>query len=196
MNEALAHQVERAEAALRTGEVVTIPTDTVYGLAVCPLVPGAIERLFALKERPRGHSIPVLVSDFEQAMEVGELQGAETIATKFWPGALTLVVKRRPDWLPIDLGAATATVALRVPAHRVARELCRRVGPLAVTSANRHGEAAAWNASEVDLAGVALVVDGGPGDGVASTIIDLTVAPPRELRPGPIPYDVVVALWG
>lgn len=214
--------VQAAADALARGRVVAIPTDTVYGLAVNPLVDGAVDALFALKGRPRSAAIPVLVADVEQARLVGDMTRVEAVVAALWPGALTLVVPRQPRWREVDLGepgepgeprepgepgeasapgahgesarAATGTVALRCPAHRLARELCELVGPLAVTSANRHGEPAPWTAAAVDVAGVELVLDGGPGAGSASSIVDVAGLIPRELRPGPVSFAAVVAL--
>lgn len=205
--------VRAAADALARGRVVAIPTDTVYGLAVNPLVDGAVDALFALKGRPRSAAIPVLVADVEQARLVGDMTRVEAVVAALWPGALTLVVPRQPRWSEVDLGepgepgeasapgahgesarAATGTVALRCPAHRLARELCELVGPLAVTSANRHGEPAPWTAAAVDVAGVELVLDGGPGAGSASSIVDVAGLIPRELRPGPVSFAAVVAL--
>ncbi len=184
-------------AALGAGLVVAIPTDTVYGLAVDPSVPGATDRLFAMKQRPAGLALPVLVSDLDQG--AGLARGgamtwrARKLAERFWPGALTMVVVRRLglDW---ELGGDPATIGLRCPASAVARELCGAVGPLAVTSANPHGDEPAHSVGEV--AGAfgpeLLVVDGGRCEAVVSTVVDTTVDPPRCARQGGIAWEDVL----
>lgn len=182
-----------AAAALGRGEVVAIPTDTVYGLAVNPLIAGAVESLFRVKRRPRSASIPVLVADVAQARNVGVLGVGESVVHRFWPGGLTVVVRRTSAWQGVDLGEELDTVALRVPDHLLARQLCEMVGPLAVTSANEHGGQAAWAAADIDISGVALVLDGGPGAGAASTIVDFTGPTPRQVRPGPVDFEAVLA---
>ncbi len=175
--------------ALRSGLVVLIPTDTVYGVAVDPTVPGATQRLFDLKGRGRDVPIAVLVADEGQAWSIAAKPvpaAALKLAGKHWPGALTLVVPRDPAW-PADLGDDRATVGVRCPDHDGVRALCRDVGPLATSSANRHGEptpAAAADAAAV--LGVDVIVDGGMLRGAASTVVDCTVDPPRVLRQGAV----------
>jgi len=176
--------------ALRAGLVVLLPTDTVYGLAVDPTVPGATQRLFDLKGRGREIPIAVLVADAEQAWSVAAAPvpaAALALATRHWPGALTLVVPRSSAW-PADLGDDEATVGLRCPDYDLVRTLCRQVGPLATTSANRHGmptPATAHEAADA-LPGIDLVIDGGRLPGTASTVLDCTVEPPAVLRQGAI----------
>ena len=191
-----------AAAALAAGGVVGIPTETVYGLAAAPGVEGATEAVFALKGRPGEAALPVLVAGLDQADAAGEMEGAAgELAARLWPGGLTIVVRRRPgiEW---DLGGDPATIGLRCPDHEVARELCRRCGPLVATSANRHGEPALAGADEVvDAFPGLVVVDGGVCRGVASTVVDLTGDEPRLLRVGAVPWeDVLAALavggWG
>src|SRR3954468_12745678 len=125
-------------AALEAGLVVAIPTDTVYGLAADPFRPGATDRIFEAKKRPRDVELPVLVADVEQALSLCAQElvaaGARRLMERFWPGPLTLVLPRRPG-LDADLGSDDLTIGVRCPAHVVARTLCARVGPLAVTSA-------------------------------------------------------------
>lgn len=165
--------VDAAAEALLRGEVVVLPTDTVYGIAVATSVPGATERLFAVKERPADVPLPVLVADEAQAREIADVPplAAELMAAH-WPGALTIVLARRPGF-DIDLGGRdSTTVGVRVPDHDVPRELARRVGPLATTSANRHGRPTPATAQEVQAElGVALVIDGGRCDGAPSTVV-------------------------
>ncbi|HET6811858.1 MAG TPA: L-threonylcarbamoyladenylate synthase [Acidimicrobiales bacterium] len=194
--------LDAAAAALAAGGVVGIPTDTVYGLAAAPQVEGATAAVFALKGRPEGAALPVLVAGLDQAATVGDMEGAAgALAAQLWPGGLTLVVPRRPG-IAWDLGGDAATIGLRCPDHEVARELCRRCGPLVATSANRHGEPALAGASEVvDSFPGLVVLEGGECRGVASTVVDLTGGEPRLLRAGAVPWeDVQAALavggWG
>lgn len=174
----------RATATLRAGEIIAFPTDTVYGVGVAATHRDRLDALFTLKDRPVEKRIPMLVADLAQATGLGWLADdrARALAERFWPGALTLV-----------LPGATETQAFRAPDHPVALELIRAAGPILATSANRSGEPDTLGADEVLIAfaasqdGLAAVVDGGrvPG-GVASTVIDLTVAPARVLRDGPV----------
>ena len=191
--------VARAVRALAAAQVVALPTDTVYGLAADPFSTGGADRLFLLKRRPRERDLPVLVADEEQALAMATAvpESARRLMERFWPGALTLVLPRRPD-LQADLGADEATVGLRCPAHPVALALCRAHGPIATTSANLHGEPTATTADEVAATfgdAVAVVLDGGPCTGAPSTVVDCTGAEPRLLRDGRIPWaDVLAAL--
>jgi len=189
--------VDDAVAALQQGLLVAVPTDTVYGLAADPFHTGASDRIYAAKRRPRQVDLPVLVADREQALSVviGLTEAATRLMDRFWPGALTLVLPRRPD-VRADLGADEATVGLRCPDHGVPREVCRRAGPLATTSANLHGQAPLTTAAEVALTfgdAVGLVLDAGPCVGTPSTVVDCTGLEPRLLRDGRIPWAEVVA---
>jgi len=179
----------RAAAALEAGEVVGIPTDTVYGLSADPRRKEAVDRIFDLKGRPRGLELPVLVADLEQAEALadgGLPPPARLVADRFWPGAVTIVVRRRPD-IDWDLGGQRSTIGIRCPAHPVPRWLCERIGPLATTSANFHGEAPFADAVSMRSAfgdRLALVLDGGPSTGPPSTVIDLSQGAIRCLREG------------
>jgi L-threonylcarbamoyladenylate synthase len=186
-----------AATALMAGAVVAIPTDTVYGLAVDPQRPGATDLVFALKHRPASLELPVLVADLAQADALAGPDGLSTmalrLADRFWPGSLTMVVRRRPgvDW---DLGGDGRTVGLRHPAHLVVQGLCRSVGPLATTSANRHGQPPITTAAALRREfgdGIALVVDGGECAGAPSTVVDLTGEAPRCIREGAVPWIAV-----
>jgi tRNA threonylcarbamoyl adenosine modification protein (Sua5/YciO/YrdC/YwlC family) len=165
--------LEEAVDALLAGEVVVVPTDTVYGVAVALAVPGATRAIFELKERPADVPLPVLVADEAQARELAVVSPrAAALMAEHWPGALTIVLPRAPGF-DADLGGRDATtVGLRVPAHDVPRELARRVGPLATTSANLHGRPTPPTADEVrsELA-VRVVIDGGRCDGAPSTVV-------------------------
>ena len=188
---------------LRTGGIVAIPTDTVYGIAVGLETPGGIERLFAAKSRPPDKAIALLVADPDQARDIAEVSGAAAaLADAFWPGGLTLVMRRRTDRpLPAALTGgelapgAIPTVGLRVPAHDAPRALARVLGPLPTTSANRSGEPEASDADEIEaLLGdaIELILDGGPAlGGPASTVVDATSDEVRILRAGAIPEEEI-----
>jgi L-threonylcarbamoyladenylate synthase len=184
--------IKQAAEALRAGDIVGVPTDTVYGLAADPFRTGASDRLFALKRRPRSVELPVLVANEDDALSltIAVPPAARRLMARYWPGALTLVLPRRPD-LNADLGDDDATVGLRCPDHPVPLALCEAVGPLATTSANRHGEPPATTASELASAfgaGVGLILDGGVCNGTASTVVDCTGQEPRLLRAGRLPW--------
>lgn len=190
-------ELQRAAAgALRAGQVVAIPTDTVYGLAVDPTRPGATRRLFALKARPESVALPVLVSGAEQALSLAVLSPlAEDLIDRWWPGGLTLVLARRPG-LGLELGGDEATIGVRCPAHPIPLALAATVGPLATTSANRHGEAPLCTAQA--LSGelgptVAVIVDAGPCEGSPSTVVDCTGVQPNCLREGRVGWAEVLA---
>lgn len=187
--------LEAAAAALRRGEVVAIPTDTVYGVAVDPWAPGAADRLFAAKQRPRSVALPVLVAGVEQAeATVGALDArARRLAERWWPGPLTVVVDRPADF-GADLGDADG-VGLRSPAHPVPLALAAAVGPIATTSANRHREPPLTTAADVAarLTGVVLVVDGGRCEGAPSTVVDCRGPEVQLLRAGGVAWREVRA---
>lgn len=181
--------IEEAVDVLRAGGAVVLPTDTVYGLAVRADRPGAVDRLAELKDRAAEQPVAVLVASIEQAEAIGVLPDwARPLAERWWPGPLTLVLRRRPG-LAWDLGEPADTVGVRVPGHDRVRAVAEAVGPLATTSANRHGEPtppAAVDAAAALARAPDLVVDGGPCQGVASTVVDATGPGPIVLRPGPI----------
>ena len=179
---------------------MAIPTDTLYGLAADAFNPKAIERVFAIKERPEGMALPVLLSDPDQLEQVADEvpRQLQAVAEAFWPGGMTLIVKRN-DALPPRLTAGHPTVAVRVPDHPVPRELARRLGnPITGTSANISSAADPTTLAElraqvgdrVDL----LVKDGPVPAGTASTIVDLSVDEPRLVRAGAVPFSEIVAL--
>jgi L-threonylcarbamoyladenylate synthase len=195
--------LELAAEALRAGEVVVVPTDTVYGLVARPDDPNAVAKVFALKRRPERVPLQVLVADRAQADELaasGLGPVAAQLAERFWPGGLTIVVARRPG-IELHLGEAGHTVGLRCPDHGFVRALCRRVGPLAATSANVHGDATPNDAAEIARLlgpGVALVVDGGPCSGVASTVVAVEAddAVPRLIRHGALRFEELLRQLG
>ena len=184
--------LERAVAALLAGEVIAFPTDTVYGVGAHAFLPGAVARLYAVKDRPLRLAIPLLLPSAEALELVCDPvpSVAWALAERFWPGALSIVLPRARAVSDI-VTAGGPTVAVRVPDHDLVRTLCQQLGaPLAATSANRHGQPAPVTAGQVVAAlgdRLPLVLDGGhaPG-GTASTVLDLTVSPPAILRPGPI----------
>lgn len=182
--------LDQAELLLRSGEMVAFPTDTVYGLGAKLTDPSAIEQLYIVKGRDAAKAIAVLLGDEAALAQVaGTLNDlAVRLARRFWPGPLTLVVPAHPA-LPANL-SPLPTVGVRMPDHPVALALLRRIGPLAVTSANLSGQPSARTAAEVyaQLSGrIPLILDGGetPG-GLPSTVVDCTSGEPVILRQGPI----------
>jgi len=179
--------------AVARGEIVVMPTDTVYGLAGDPRNRDAIRRLYEAKGRPRRMAVPVLVSSVEGAVRlIGGKPSAEARALfdRFWPGALTVVVPRSDD-VPAAVTGGRDTVGLRLPANALARSIVAACGgALAVTSANFSFQPPACEVEELAdelLAHVTVVVDTGRCEGgLASTVVDLSVSPPRILREGPI----------
>lgn len=190
--------VGSAVEALAGGLIVAVPTDTVYGLAVDPFLPGATNRVFRAKRRPREAQLPVLVAGRDQALGLASAvpPAAAALMDRFWPGALTVVLARQPG-LAADLGDDDATVGVRCPDHELVRALCAKAGPLATTSANRHGESTPETAQEVHaLFGdeVAVVLDGGRCAGAPSTVVDCTGPAPRLLRQGRISWQEITAV--
>jgi L-threonylcarbamoyladenylate synthase len=183
-----------AEAAIRRGELVVVPTDTVYGLAADAFNPPAVDALLAAKGRGRDMPVPVLVGSWDTITGLVDRlpPAADQLLRAFWPGGLTLVV-RHAATLAWDLGDAFGTVAVRMPLHPVALELLAATGPLATSSANRSGQPAPGSCREAaDQLGdaVAVYLDGGPAaDAVASSIVDCTLDPPRLLRVGAVPVE-------
>jgi L-threonylcarbamoyladenylate synthase len=189
-----------AAAVLRTGGIVAMPTDTVYGIAVALETPGGIERLFHVKRRPPDRGIMLLLDAASQAALVGGMgPAASALTDACWPGGLTVVVPQRPERpLPAVLTGGDATIGLRVPDHPAPRALAAAIGPLPTTSANRSGVSEARDAAailaqlgdEIDL-----ILDGGQAHGgPASTVVDCTADPPRILRPGAIPTERIDAV--
>lgn len=190
--------LETAAKALADALPIAIPTDTVYGLAVDPFLPGATDRLFEVKRRPRDVNLPVLVAGVDQALSLATAvpDPARVLMETFWPGALTVVLPSRPD-LGADLGEDEATIGVRCPNHPVPLALCRMVGPLATTSANIHGQPTLTTAAEVAEAfgdSISVVLDGGPCRGAPSTVVDCTGQEPKLLRQGRLPWEEVTRL--
>ena len=196
--------ITQAAQTLTAGGLVAFPTDTVYGVGAHAFDAETIELLYAAKERPRDKAIPVLLASTADlplvAREVPS--AARRLADAFWPGALTLVLPRHPA-LPAVLTADGDSVAVRVPDHPVVRALIAALGaPLAATSANLSGQPSPVTAEEVATQlgeRVDLILDGGPcpsvGRGVPSTVLDLTLDPPRVLRSGPVTEVALQAIY-
>ncbi len=190
-----------ATDALARGELVVIPTDTVYGLAARLDRPDALARIYAAKGRGAEKALPVLIADPARLLGLtdGVPAGAAAFAAAFWPGPLTLVLPRSAA-VPDLVTAGGPTVGLRMPEHPFALALLAACGgALAVTSANRSGEPSLREAAAVAGAlgdAVDLIVDGGPTPGgVASTVVALAADGPRILRAGPIDEAALRAAW-
>lgn len=183
-----------AARIVRSGQLVVLPTDTVYGLGCDAFDRLAVSRLLAVKGRGRDMPLPVLVGSWSTIDGLAYLvpRHARTLIEAFWPGALSIVLPYAPS-LTWDLGDTRGTVMLRMPLHPVALELLREVGPMAVSSANRSGSAPATTAEQArDQLGddVPVYLDGGhSGEPVASTIVDLTGENPLVLRAGVVSVE-------
>ena len=219
--------LERASELLGAGEVIALPTDTVYGLASLALDADAQQRLFDIKRRPARFSIAVLAADVATAESLVRFTPlARLLAERFWPGPLTLVAPMLPG-LPAHLGNGS-TLGVRVPAEQLVRRLAAppgvlgslgsrfpsrvstaagsvavgsdgarpfAVGPLAVTSANLHGEATPTSAADIAemFPDLRLVIDGGVRCGPASTVVDATGDQPVVLRDGGVSREALAA---
>ena len=192
--------IDQAVATLAFGGVLVMPTDSVYGIG-CAAQPNntALERIFFIKRRDRSQTLPWLIADAGDLMRYAEnlTPAAVALATAFWSGALTLVVRASDEVAP-EYRNADGTIALRLPDSNLVREIARRAGcALATTSANMHGEAAATSGASVEraiVAGADLTLDAGPAPiAIASTIVDVTGAKPRILREGAIPRAAIIA---
>ncbi|MCP2031806.1 tRNA threonylcarbamoyl adenosine modification protein (Sua5/YciO/YrdC/YwlC family) [Okibacterium sp. HSC-33S16] len=173
-----------ARAALRRGELVVIPTDTVYGIAADAFSPAAVQRLLDAKGRTRQSPPPVLVPSVAtlEALAAVIPDAVRQLVDAFWPGGLTIVLPAQPS-LAWDLGDTDGTVAVRMPDNRIALELLSETGPLAVSSANLTGQPAATTATAAqEMLGdsVEVYLDGGESTSVSSTIVDAT----RLIAPG------------
>ncbi|HSI27399.1 MAG TPA: L-threonylcarbamoyladenylate synthase [Aeromicrobium sp.] len=186
--------LDAATMAIASGELVVLPTDTVYGVGADAFSPTAVERLVQAKGRGRDMPPPVLIGAPEtMAALVDEVPPwLQDVTAEFWPGPLTVVCREQPS-LAWDLGDTHGTVAVRVPADDLAIDLLKATGPMAVTSANLTGQPAATTIEEAEnMLGdaVAVYLDGGPSrGGQASTVLDVTAATPRLLREGPVTLE-------
>lgn len=196
--EALDRAVDAARAAVERGECIVLPTDTVYGIGADAFSPAAVQRLLEAKHRGRDMPPPVLIADTSliRALATDVPQAARDLVHRHWPGPLTVIVVAQPS-LRMDLGEAEGTIALRVPDHELARDILRRTGPMAVSSANLSGRPAATTCADaIDQLGdsVAVYLDGGPvaGPGAPSTIVDFSRSPAGEvLRRGALAVGVL-----
>jgi L-threonylcarbamoyladenylate synthase len=194
--------IAEAVDALRDGQVVAIPTETVYGLAADATNEAALGQIYELKGRPRHHPLIVHFASMDLAWESGrEISDvARRLARRFWPGPLTLIVRKQP-WIPPIITANQDSLALRVPSHPVAQELLQNFPRgLAAPSANRFTKVSPTTARHVaqDLAGrLGLILDGGACEiGIESTILDCTQVPPVLLRPGYVTVEELEDLLG
>lgn len=189
--------VNEAAALLRSGEIVAIPTETVYGLAANALNPDAVSKIFKAKGRPQDNPLIVHIAELKSLYDlVSDIpDNALILARRFWPGPLTMVFKKKPV-VPDIVSAGLDTVAIRMPSHDAALSVIRAAGlPLAAPSANISGSPSPTAARHVldDMDGrIPAVLDGGGcGVGVESTVLDMTVSPPCLLRPGGITPDMI-----
>ena len=188
--------VEEAVEILRRGGLVCYPTDTVYGIGAAAGDDAAVRGLYAVKGRSPDKALPLLLSDTSDAVGVAEVTPlARTLAGRFWPGALTIVMRKAPDYRSLAL-AGGDTVALRVPNQDVVRAIVRALRePLTGTSANRAGAPPPVSAQEVAFQMgemIDLVIDGGRSRGrVESTVVDITQETPTILREGPVSREEI-----
>ncbi|MFD6951992.1 threonylcarbamoyl-AMP synthase [Nocardiopsis sp. TSRI0078] len=191
-----------AASAVRRGDLVVLPTDTVYGIGTDAFSPTAVSRLLATKGRGREMPPPVLVGSMRAATALIDDLGnhGRDLMEEFWPGPLTLVCSATPS-LSWDLGDTKGTVGVRMPMDPIALELLKEVGPMAVSSANKSGQPSATRVEEaIEQLGdedVAVYLDGGETESrVSSTIVDLTYAVPRVLRAGAISIEQLRSVCG
>jgi len=196
-------RIDYIVSCLRKGDVVALPTDTFYGLAVDPVNLHAVEQIYQIKTRQKHKPLSLLISSLAQAYELARDTDAllDKLAERFWPGPLTIIV-RAGGKLPLRSTANTGNVALRVPDAAIPRAVVQGLGlPITATSANLHGASECTNAASVrDQLGdrIPLIIDGGPtGNARPTTIVDLSLGDGRWeiLREGAIPtHEVVMAL--
>jgi L-threonylcarbamoyladenylate synthase len=191
-----ADPVREAAAAARRGELIVMPTDTVYGLGTSPYRPHATERVFAAKRRPRDLELPVLVASMAEAERVSVLdERAAALARSCWPGGLTLVLPRGREALEWDLGGDRETVGIRIPSHPLALAVLRASGPLAMSSANISGRPPARTCEELresfDVLVAMYLCEDEPLVGEASTVLDLAHGSARLVREGAVPADAI-----
>ena len=198
-SDAYAEAIETARKAIEDGACIVLPTDTVYGIGADAFSPAAVQGLLDAKHRGRDMPPPVLIAESSliRALATNVPQEAKDLIAEHWPGPLTVICQIQPS-LRMDLGDSKDTIALRVPDHPLTREILRRTGPMAVSSANRSGQPAALTCDEaIEQLGdaVAVYLDGGPltaYEGAASTIVDFTQDDDGEvLRLGALSLEVL-----
>jgi tRNA threonylcarbamoyl adenosine modification protein (Sua5/YciO/YrdC/YwlC family) len=193
--------IEDAAAAVRKGELIVLPTDTVHGLAARPDDPIATARIFDAKRRTRDLSLPILVPSLEAARIVARFDDrADRVASALWPGALTLILPRAEATRAWELGEDIDSIGVRLPRHALALALLELTGPLAVTSANLSGDPPAGTCDELyasfgDQVAVYLCRDE-MSQGVASTVLDMAHGEARLLRRGALDVDEIARLIG
>jgi L-threonylcarbamoyladenylate synthase len=188
--------IAEAAVAVREGELIVFPTDTVYGIGARPDDARATSRLFEAKRRPRDLELPVLGATEEVLRGVAVFdRRADRLAAACWPGPLTMILFRMPQSMGWELGGDPGTIGIRVPKHPLALAVLAATGPMAVTSANLSGEPPAGSCDELerafgDMVSVYLCEDS-PLEGPASTVVDLTGDPARLVRLGALGYEDV-----
>ncbi len=197
-----AEALDRAATILRRGGLVAFPTETVYGLGASVYHPESVKRIFTVKGRPGDNPLIVHLYQWEQLTEIVAAvpEQAALLAKHFWPGPLTMIFPKK-EKIPPEVTAGLPTVAIRVPSHPVALELLRRSQlPVAAPSANLSGRPSPTRGGHVvaDLNGkIEMILDAGPtGVGLESTVLDLTSARPRILRPGGVTFEMLEAVLG
>ncbi len=197
-----AENIRLAGQALSRGELVGLPTETVYGIAVNAFDASAVAKVFELKGRPAQNPLIVHLTSVADVHRValGVPDSAAALAERFWPGPLTLVLPRLRE-VPDRVTAGLDTVAVRIPSHPVARAVIEAAGlPLAAPSANRFMGLSPTRASDISMeiqGGLAMVLDGGPCDvGIESTVLDLSGSTPHLLRPGGVSRGEIEAIIG
>lgn len=194
--------IEQAASIIREGGLVAFPTETVYGLGADAMNQGAVERIFEAKGRPADNPLIVHVADRKMLDRITNniSDKSECLIDQFWPGPLTLVLERRPEVAPL-VSAGLSTVAVRMPASKIALELIRAARtPIAAPSANASGRPSPTTAAHVldDLAGrIDMILDGGATNiGIESTVLDMTSDPPAILRPGWVGREMLTGVIG
>ena len=198
----LLNELDKAFAALDNGGVVAFPTDTLYGLGADVFSIPALQRIFAIKGRPAELALPVLVAGLDQVESVALPMSnqAQELAERFWPGPLTLVMRRSPELPDLVTGGAD-TVAVRMPAHRIPLALARRLGrPITGTSANLSGQPDLLDLDSIEnqLGNLVdyIIRSGPPPEGTGSTVVDITRKEPRLLREGAISLEEIMETAG
>jgi L-threonylcarbamoyladenylate synthase len=193
--------IREAARLLAAGELIIFPTDTVYGIGAAASNEAAIRRLYAVKGRPTDKPLPLLIADSASASWIADVTPiAKSLASRFWPGPLTIVMRKHEDFRSLAL-AKQQTIGLRVPDNSVIRDIIHTLGePITGTSANRSGSRSPSSAAEAAFQlgeMVAIVIDDGrlPG-GKESTVIDITTTPPTVLREGPVSREEIQAVIG
>ena len=198
----LLNELDKAFAALDNGGVVVFPTDTLYGLGADVFSLPALQHIFAIKGRPADLALPVLVAGLDQVESVALPMSnqAQELAKRFWPGPLTLVMRRSPELPDLVTGGAD-TVAVRMPAHRIPLALARRLGrPITGTSANLSGQPDLLDLDSIEnqLGNLVdyIIRSGPPPEGTGSTVVDITRSEPRLLREGSISLEEIMETAG